>query len=151
MSHKIPLMVAAAVAALLLLTAVQAQGPHAPDQGPHYLVDVDTTIDAASATSADGTIDVCNISEDPLMTIKIHSVAVKLSYKEGGGDWTPFAEVTVSGFPTGDIYPDECVDDIPWQANYQREGANRIKIEAQVTVDERPDKVFIASDCADVV
>jgi hypothetical protein len=152
-SHKIPFMVAAAVAALLVLTAVQAQGPHPPADGPYPRVDVSTTFDAADETSASGTITVCNTSEDPIsgdpIDVTIESIDDNLHYRQGPGPWEWLVKATVSDLAAGDvILAGECVDGF-WQASYTLPGGTiNIRNEVQVKLVER-EMVFSGRDCFD--
>jgi len=158
MSHKIPLMVAAAVAALLVLTVVQARGPNPPADGPYPRVEVSTIFEAAGEgdeASASGTIEVCNTSEDPIsgepIDVKIESISDNLYYKQGPDVfWTWLAEAEVSDLAAGRvILADECVNG-SWQADYDLpDGTINIRNEVQVTVEERPDMVFFGRDCFD--
>ncbi|UCH86452.1 MAG: hypothetical protein JSU97_07975 [Dehalococcoidia bacterium] len=150
MSHKIPLMVAAALAALLVLTAVQAQGPHPPADGPYPRVDVSTTFDAADETSASGTITVCNTSEDPI-DVTIESIDDNLYYhKQRPGSWEWLLKATVSDDLAAGVViaAGECVDG-SWQASYNLpDGTINIRNEVQVELEER-EMVFFGRDCFD--
>jgi hypothetical protein len=149
MSHKIPLMVAAAVAALLVLTAVQAQGPHPPADGPYPRVDVSTTFDHADGNSASGTIKVCNTSEDPI-DVTLESIDDNLYSKQGPGSGAWLVKATVSDLAAGDVIPArECLDGF-WEASYSTLPLDTINIrnEVAVSIEER-DMVFFGRDCFD--
>jgi len=154
MSHKIPLMVAAAVAALLVLTAVQAQGSHPRADGPYPRVDVSTTFDAAGETSASGTIRVCNTSEDPIsgdpIAVTIESIDDNLYYKQGPGSWEWLVKATVNDLDAGAvILAGDCVDG-SWEATSYTlpDGTINIRNEVQVKLVER-EMVFFGRDCFD--
>jgi hypothetical protein len=137
MSHKIPLMVAAALAALLVLTAVQARGPNP-------LVDVGTTIDVAGETSAGGTITVCNETDH---VVEINTIDDMLFYKQGGDLWAELAEATVSGLAPGvEIGVGNCAEG-SWAATYNELSDGALRNVVGVTIVEKPDKVFYAREC----
>jgi hypothetical protein len=146
MTRKALIMVGAAMAALLALSAVQAQGP-----SPR--VDVRTTIDAADETSASGTITVCNTSEDPIsgdpIDVTIESIDDNLYYKQRHGSWEWLVKATVSDLAAGDvILAGECVDG-SWQASYTLPGGTvSIRNDVQVKLVER-DMVFFGRHCFD--
>lgn len=141
MITKVPLMVVAAMAALLALTAVQAQGPRPS-------VDVTKTFDAADETSASGTITVCNVTDEPI-DVTIEYIDDTLFYKQGRGPWTEFVEATVEvgGLAAGDEIPaGECADG-SWEASYDElpEGTTTLRNEVHVKLWDRA-KVFLARE-----
>jgi len=73
-------MVGSALAALLVLTAVQAQGPRPS-------VDVSKTFDAATETTAGGTITIYNVSDEPI-DVTIETIDDNLFYTQGPEPWT---------------------------------------------------------------
>jgi len=136
---KVSLMVVAAMAGLLALTAVQAQGP-LPS------VDVTKTFDAADETSASGTITVCNVTDEPI-DVTIEYIDDMLYYKQGPGPWTELVEATVSGLAAGDnILAGECAEGT-WEASYAElpAGTTTLRDEAHVKLVDR-DKVFLARE-----
>ena len=139
MITKVPLMAVAAMAALLALTAVQAQGPRPS-------VDVTKTFDAADETSASGTITVCNVTDEPI-DVTIEDIDDTLYYKQGRGPWTEFVDATVGGLAAGDTIPaGECANGT-WEASYTAlpAGTTTLRNEVHVWLVDR-DKVFLARE-----
>jgi hypothetical protein len=138
MIRKMPFVVGSALAALLVLTAVQAQGP-LPS------VDVSKTFDAATETTASGTITICNVSDDPI-DVTIETIDDNLFYKQGPGPWTWLATATVSGVAPGDVIPAASCVDGSWEATYALlEGTTALRNEVNVKLVDR-DKVFVARE-----
>jgi len=138
MIRKIPFMIGSALAALLVLTAVQAQGPRPS-------VDVSKTFDAATETTASGTITVCNVSDDPI-DVTIDTIDDNLFYKQGPGPWTWLVAGTVSGLAPGDVIPAASCVDGSWEATYTLpEGTTALRNEVHVKLVDR-DKVFVARE-----